>query len=46
MKISVKKNKVEKLFGSGLAFEDLQTVGTAYSIQHTVGTAYNESTKI
>ena len=44
--MSVKKNKVEKLSGSGLAFVDLQTVGTAYSIQHRVGTAYNESTKI
>ena len=28
-KLSLKRNKVEKVSGSGLAFEDLQTVGTA-----------------
>ena len=28
-KLSLKKNKVEKVSESGLAFEDLQTVGTA-----------------
>ena len=28
-KLSLKRNKVEKVSGTGLPFEDLQTVGTA-----------------